>query len=142
MRVLYDVNALLALLDRNHSSQLTVSTWFADNIETGWSSCPLTQNGYQRIVSQPRYRNAVSLLEAFERLREATSTPYHQFLPDDISLLDAALVRHQDLLSYRQLTDVYLLALAVAHNARFPTLDTRIPMNAVRGATEEHLVVI
>ena len=142
MRALYDVNALLALLDRNHSAFIPVSSWFAVNIEYGWASCPLTQNGYLRVVSQTRYRNAVSLFEAFERLQEATSTQFHQFISDDISLLDDTLVDARRLSGHRQLTDVYLLALAVKHGARLVTLDRRIPLNAVRGATENNLVVI
>lgn len=77
-----------------------------------------------------------------ERLRAATSTPYHQFIPDDISILDDALVDTRQLSGHRQLTDVYLLSLAVAHDARLVTLDRRIPLNAVRGAIEGHLVVI
>ena len=142
MRDLYDVNALLALLDRNHSAYIRVSTWFAANFEQGWASCPLTQNGYLRVVSQPRYKNAVSLLDAFERLREATSTRFHQFIADDVSLLDDTLVEATRLSGHRQLTDVYLLALAVKHSARLVTLDRRIPLNAVREARENNLVVI
>ena len=77
-----------------------------------------------------------------ERLRAAVSTEYHRFIPDDISLLDDALVDAGRLLGHQQLTDAYLLALAVAHDARLVTLDTRIPVDAVRGANESHLVVI
>lgn len=79
---------------------------------------------------------------ALERLWSATSTTYHQFIADDISILDETLVDTRRLSGHRQLTDVYLLALAVAHGARLVTLDRRIPFNAVRGATDEHLVVI
>jgi predicted nucleic acid-binding protein len=43
---------------------------------------------------------------------------------------------------HRQLTDLYLLALAVAHQGRFITFDARIPVTAVRGARPEHLVSI
>ncbi len=84
----------------------------------------------------------LSLTESYERLLAATSTQYHQFIADDISLLDGALVRYRDLSSYRQLTDVYLLALAVAHDARLVTLDTHIPLSAVRDANESHLAEI
>lgn len=52
------------------------------------------------------------------QLLAATSTQHHQFIADDISLLDGMLVRFRDLSGHRQLTDVYLLALAVTHNAR------------------------
>lgn len=142
MRALYDVNALIALLDRNHSAHPSVASWHITHMEQGWVSCPLTQNGCLRILSQSQYANSVSLEEAFVLLQAAVSTPYHQFLADDVSILDDALVDARRMSGHRQLTDVYLLALAVAHDARLVTLDTRIPLNPVRGATEEHLVVI
>ena len=142
MRALLDVNVLIALLDENHTHHATVSGWFADHIEHGWASCPLTQNGCVRIVSQPRYPNALGVAEAVMRLQEAVATPWHQFLPDDVSLLDDSVVDRHHLLGPRQLTDIYLLALAAAHGARLVTLDKSVSLVAVRGASEEHLTVI
>ena len=142
MRSLYDVNFLIAFLDKNHKFHDAVSSWFTDNVEQGWASCPLTQNGYLRIRSQPDYPHPVSLAQACEQLLAATSTEHHHFITDDISLLDDTLVRFRVLSSYRQLTDVYLLALAVKHDARLVTLDTRIPLRAVHGANEGHLAGI
>ena len=142
MRSLYDVNFILALLDRGHESQDLVSGWFNANLQEGWSSCPLTQNGYLRIRSQSSYHNSISLAEAHDQLLDAISSPYHQFIADDISLLDDTLVKFRTLSSHRQLTDVYLLALAVAHDATLVILDTRISLATVRGATEDHLTVL
>ena len=142
MADLYDVNALLALFDEEHEKHDPVNERFDRNIAHGWASCPLTQNGYLRIRSQPGYPRPLSLAEAYEQLQDATSSQHHQFIADDISLLDDTLVRFRDLAGPRQLTDVYLLAVAVAHGARLVTLDRRIPLGAVRGATEGHLVVI
>ena len=142
MRALLDVNVLIALLDENHTHHASVSDWFANHIEYGWASCPLTQNGCVRIISQPRYPNALGVAEAVMRLREAVSTPWHQFLPDDVSLLDDDVVDRLQLLGPRQLTDLYLLALAVAHGARLVTLDKSVSFVAVRGAGEEHLVLV
>ena len=142
MRALFDVNILIALLDENHAHHATVSDWLSDHIERGWASCPLTQNGCVRIISQPRYPNALGVAEAVIRLREAVSTPWHQFVPDDLSLLDDDVVDRLQLLGPRQLTDVYLLALAVAHDARLVTLDKSVSFAAVRGASEERLVVV
>ena len=82
------------------------------------------------------------MVEALARLRAAVSTPYHRFISDDISILDDTRVDTRRISGHRQLTDVYLLALAVAHGARLVTLDTRIPLSAARGATDEHLVVL
>ena len=142
MRALYDVSTLLALLDHHHPRHDDVSEWVEVNIEQGWASCPLTQNGYLRIRSQPSYSRPLSLAEAYEQLLDATSSQHHQFIADNISLLHDRLVRFRGLTGPRQLTDVYLLALAVTHDARMVTLDTRILLTSVVGATEDHLAVI
>ena len=142
MRALLDVNVLVALLDENHANHSAVSDWFVSHVEQGWASCPLTQNGCLRILSQPAYPNRLGIAETVERLRSAVSTHYHQFVADDISLLDDAVVYGGSLSGPKQITDVYLLALAVAHGIRFVTLDKRISLAAVREAREESFVVI
>lgn len=142
MLALLDVNVLIALLDENHTQNTAASAWFEDNVESRWASCPLTQNGCVRIIAQPGYPNAIGLTDALSRLQRAVSTPYHQFIPDDISLLDDAVVDRKHLLGHRQLTDVYLLALANAHDARLVTLDKSVPLSAVRGAAVDSLFVI
>ena len=142
LAILYDKSCLIVLLDKNHVSHQAVATWHIANMAQGWLSCPLTQNGCLRILSQPSYANTVSVADAFDLLQAAVATEYHQFIPDDISLLDNSLVDDRRLLGHRQIADAYLLALAVAHNARLATLDRRISLDAVHGANENHLVVI
>ena len=142
MRALLDVNVLIALLDENHTHHAAASDWLEERIESGWASCPLTQNGCVRILSQPRYPNALGVGEAMARLQAAVSTPHHRFIADDVSLLDDAVVERRRLSGPRQVTDVYLLALAVAHGARMVTFDKSVPLSAVRGASEGSLVAI
>ena len=142
MRTLYDTSCLIGLLDKNHVSHQAVAAWHIANMAQGWFSCPITQNGGLRILSQPSYANTVSLADAFELVQAAVATEYHQFISDDISLIDDTLVHARRLSGHRQVTDVYLLALAEAHDARLVTLDTRVPLGAVHGANESHLVVI
>ena len=142
MRALLDVSVLIALLDENHINHLVVSDWLASHIEQGWASCPLTQNGCVRILSGDKYPNRLHIVDAVERLRTAVSTFYHQFIADDISLLNQSVVNGGNLAGPNQITDVYLLALAVSHGTRFVTLDRRVPLSAVREAWEGSLVVI
>ena len=71
MRALLDVNVLIALLDENHVHHAAALDWLAERIESGWASCPLTQNGCVRILAQPRYPNALSVGEAMVRLQAA-----------------------------------------------------------------------
>jgi uncharacterized protein len=109
----------------------------------GWASCPLTQNGFVRVFSQPTYRQGgVSAAAALDLLREATSSSDHVFWPDDISLLDSVLFDPERILGPKQLTDIYLLGLATKNDGRFATFDRSIPRSAVYPAEPRHLVVI
>lgn len=141
-RALLDVNVLIALLDADHVSHHAAMAWFAANAPFGWASCPITQNGCLRIMSTPGYRNAHAISEVAQRLREATADPSHAFWSDDLSLLDPTLVDTTRVHGARQLTDAYLLALAVQHDGRLVTFDRAIPLAAVCGATAGHLVVL
>jgi toxin-antitoxin system PIN domain toxin len=142
MRALLDINVLLALLDADHVDHQRAQEWLSGEIQHGWASCALTQNGFVRIVSQPRYPSPVSPFEAIERLRRATSTEYHEFWPCSISLLEDRRINSGHVHGPRQVTDVYLLALAVEHRGRFVTFDRSIPLSAAPGATPAHLVVV
>ncbi|WP_459943298.1 PIN domain-containing protein, partial [Deferrisoma palaeochoriense] len=77
-----------------------------------------------------------------ERLRAATEHPAHRFWAADVSLLDTGRVRWSRLVGHRQVTDAYLLALAVKNGGRFVTFDRRVALDAVTDARPEHLVVI
>jgi predicted nucleic acid-binding protein len=77
-----------------------------------------------------------------ERLTEAVATAHHRFWPDDISVLDADIADRTRIHGPRQVTDVYLLALAVRHRGRFVSFDASIPLAAVRGAEQKHLVAL
>jgi uncharacterized protein len=142
MRALLDVNVLIALLDANHVHHARSTRWLDSNASQGWASCPLTQNGCVRILSQPSYPNTVSAAEVAARLYEATQGAAHVFWPDSISVLAPDAIDWPLLLSPRHLTDAYLLALAVEHRGCLVTLDESVPISAVKGAKDKHLVVI
>lgn len=142
MRALLDVNVLIALLDANHLHHQRAMHWLHQHIQHGWASCPLTQNGCIRIMSQSGYPNATPPNDIASRLREAVHTSHHQFWADELSLLDPQLVDWQQLLFSRQLTDAYLLALAVRHDGVLVTLDQHIRPSAVHGAKARHMQVL
>lgn len=142
MRALLDVNVLIALLDAAHVHHALAHRWLARELAHGWASCPLTQNGCIRIMSQPAYPGAVRSAEVAQRLAEAASDPGHEFWPDDVNLLDSGAVNWQRVLGHRQVTDAYLLALAVRHGGRLVTFDRRIVVEAVAGAQNRHLATL
>ncbi len=142
MRALLDVNVLIALLDQGHAHHAAARAWLEANIDQGWASCPMTQNGCIRIMSQPAYPGTLPPAQIADRLRAAVETPFHAFWPDDLSLLAADAFEWTAILGSRQITDAYLLALSVRKTGRFVTFDQAVPLQAVAGAGERHLVVL
>ncbi len=67
---------------------------------------------------------------------------HHEFWPDDVSLLDERVVDATRIHGPRQITDLYLLALAVRHDGAFVTFDGSIAVNAVHGAVKRHLTTL
>jgi toxin-antitoxin system PIN domain toxin len=142
MRALFDVNVLIALLDADHALHASATRWFGDHVRRGWASSPITQNGCVRVMSHQGYPNPLPPRAVIERLAEATATPHHEFWPDDVSLIDPRVADAARVHGPRQITDLYLLALAVRHDGRFVTFDGAVASTAVRGATSKHLVVL
>ena len=142
MIALLDVSALIALIDPAHTEHLTVHAWFARESHRGWATCPLTENGALRIVSHPKYPNTPGAPSAVApALHSLLGQPSHVFWPDDISLLNTPLVDVDRLLTSGQLTDSYLLALAVSRGGRLATLDRRLVASAVKdGKAALHLI--
>ncbi len=142
MRALLDVNVLIALLDADHVSHRAARSWFAEHAALGWASCAITQNGCVRIMSHPGYLNARPVAEVAHRLRLATAQSIHEFWAESVSVLEPSRIDPTRIHGPRQLTDVYLLALAVARNGRLVTFDRSLAVSAVIGATDAHLVVL
>jgi len=140
VRALLDVSVLVALLDAAHVHHPDAWRWLERELAHGWASCPLTQNGCVRVMSSPAYPGARAPAEVAARLAEATADPSHAFWPADLSLLSGDVLRWDRILGHRQITDAYLLALAVRHGGRFVTLDRRVRPGLVRGARRGHLV--
>ena len=142
MRALLDVNVLIALLDADHSLHATAVEWFGIHGKEGWASCPITQNGCARIMSSASYPNSLPVKAVVERLTEAAAHKLHAFWGDDVSLLDPTVVDAGRIHGPKQLTDIYLLALAVFHGGCLVTFDKAIALQAVPKAQKKNLVVI
>jgi toxin-antitoxin system PIN domain toxin len=142
MRALLDVNVLIALLDSDHTSHGVALMWFAKHAREGWASSPITQNGCVRVMSNPSYPNALPVQAVMKRLADACEEDVHEFWSDEVSLLHPNVVDSTRIHGPRQLTDIYLLALAVEQEGRLVTFDTGVPLAVVRNATADNLVVL
>jgi toxin-antitoxin system PIN domain toxin len=131
---LLDVNVLVALIDQDHPFHAAAHSWFAANQNAGWATCPITENGVLRILSGPQYAGIPQRLsEVIASVLSLRQVAGHVFWPDDISLVDAAMIQTAELRSARQITDAYLLALAVHHGGQLATFDRRLRSDAVIG---------
>ena len=133
---------LIALLDSDHASHASAIGWFSKHARTGWASCPITQNGCIRILSNPGYPNPLPVQALVDHLADACHEEIHEFWPDGVSLLDSDAVDSTRIHGPRQLTDIYLLALAVQHRGKLVTFDTGITLEAVRQATTQNLLIL
>jgi uncharacterized protein len=142
VRALLDVNVLVALHDPQHVHHDMAVDWLETHAAEGWASCPITQNGCLRVLSLPVYPNARRAGELIAALGPSFASELHEFWPDDISLMQEGCLLTEHVHGHRQLTDLYLLALAVHRKGCFVTFDARIPVSAVIGARAEQLVLL
>ncbi|MEQ1866072.1 MAG: TA system VapC family ribonuclease toxin [Micropepsaceae bacterium] len=140
LRALFDVNVLIALLDEQHIGHRAATDWLRHNLDAGWASCPITENGTARIMASPGYPNPLPVAEVLSRLAQAMDGGDHRFWPDDVSLTDSSIFDVGALLGPKQITDRYLLALAVRNSGRLVTFDQSMRPTAVEGAKAKHLV--
>ena len=144
MRALLDVNVVIALLDPDHAFHERAHDWWATQTKLGWASCPITENGVVRVMSNPHYSQKARFTpgDLISRLQKFAEQTNHEFWPDDVSLRDDTVFATGRIHSSRQLTDLYLLGLAVRHGGRLATFDKGIPVSAARSAKIENLGVI
>jgi len=142
MRSLFDVNTLIALFDPEHLHHRLALAWWSQNRESGWASCALTENGFVRVISSPGYPRPRSLADALQVLSAQVAQPGHVFWHDNISITDPDVFDRNRILGPKQITDAFLLALAARNGGRLVTFDRGVPLAAVRGAEQRHLVVV
>jgi len=140
---LLDVNVLIALFDPDHVHHDVAHDWFAEDGHAGWATCPLTENGLVRIVANlPKRGEFLPVPEVAAMLERFCASGGHHFWPDTLSLTDDRVFDTAQVRGYRQITDVYLLGLAVKHGGRLITFDAGVRLGAVKGATSGSLGVI
>ena len=140
---LLDVNVLVALFDPAHPDHEEAHAWFGRHSRRGWATCPVTVNGCVRVLSSPAYRSVeATAAEVVAHLRVLCSQRGHHFWSEGVSLLDETLFRPELIAGHQQVTDLYLLGLAVRQHGRLATFDRSIPVKAVIGAGADHLAFL
>ncbi len=123
MVCLLDVNMMIALAWPSHVHHRKAQAWFSKNASLGWATCPLTQCAFVRISSNQKIiPDAVTPKEALALLEDVVKHANHTFWTNDISILEDH-IPSDLLVGHRQITDAYLLGLAIRHGGRLVTLD-------------------
>ena len=121
---LLDVNVLVALAWPTHVHHAAAHAWFDRNRKAGWATCPVTQAGFVRVVSNASFSpDALTPREAFSHLGKIVALAGHVFWPDDTPLIGSRFVAEDKLVGFRQVTDAHLLAVALRHRGVLVTFD-------------------
>lgn len=124
---LLDTNALIALAWPVHVHHQATRRWFARHGAAAWATCPITQSGFVRISSHPGiFRDAVQPETALTLFKEMATHPGHRFWADTLTMTDPAFQFPSLLTGHRQITDAYLLALAIHNKGTLATWDKAI----------------
>ena len=140
---LLDVNVLIALLWEEHPFHKACAEWFVRSREAGWATCPITEAGCVRVLSAPAFTaNPPSVQAAIRLIQAATeSGSAHHFWTDDLPL-SAVGKRWHNRLGSKQVTDAYLLALAIHNQGQLVTFDRRMLTLAPEGSPERKALLI
>jgi uncharacterized protein len=142
-RALLDTSVLIALCDPSHTMHEASLAWL-DRATDGIATCPIVENGAVRILSQPKYAvtQPISTFEAVLAVRQIRLVDRYEFWSDSVSVLSEDVFDSTLLVGPSQVTDAYLLALAVKNSGVLVTLDTRLMLSAVIGASREYVLTI
>ena len=142
MTFLLDVNVLIALIDPTRVGHDAAHNWFGATGSASWATCPITENGVIRVVGHPKYPNSAGSPAAVAPLvTRLRALPGHVFWKDDLSLMKSDLLNVDQIMTPGQVTDSYLLALAVSNKGQLATLDRRLSTTAVRrGKAALHII--
>lgn len=141
---LLDVNVLIALAWPQHVHHNAAHRWFERVGTKAWATCPLTQLAFVRISSNRRIiPEAVTPHDAAALLESMTALPNHRFWSDDLPALPALKSSGIALTGHRQVSDVYLLALARKHGGKLATFDRGIAeLGPQRQQQERYLALL
>jgi hypothetical protein len=121
---LLDTNVLIALTSDEHEHYAVAQRWFTSLVNQEWGICPLTEAGFVRIVTNPASRPALqSCAEAVEFLNDLAQRPGYRYWPITESWATLTASFAARIFGHQQVTDAYLLGLAIREDGILVTFD-------------------
>ncbi len=126
-KYLLDLNTLIALAEPDHEFHKQAGKWFQAEGKENWGVCPLTEAGFIRITIHPKYRPATrTVQQATAILASFAKHPGYRYWPivDSWATLTAPFSAR--IFGHQQVTDAYLLGLAIREHGVLVTFDSAI----------------
>jgi len=141
-RTLLDVNVLIALLEPGHDFFQRAQEWFSSSGKDDWGVCPLTEIGLVRITTNPSFHPGPRTPEeAIAALEKLATRPGYRYWPltDSWAALTAPFAAR--ITGHQQVTDAYLLGLAIKENGVLVTFDRGLKFLAGRQFARNLLIL-
>jgi toxin-antitoxin system PIN domain toxin len=125
VKYLADVNVLIALLDEDHIHHQIVARWFDASAHDEFCVCAFTEAGFLRVTTNPK-AGLHSIEEALDALKSLDNHAGYRFWPMAegwVALVEPFCERVH---GHQQITDAYLLGLAVKKGGVLVTLDKAV----------------
>jgi toxin-antitoxin system PIN domain toxin len=121
---LLDVNVLIALAEPEHVHHQTVMKWF-NTPGLDWGLCAFSEAGFLRVTTNPK-AGSHSVQESTRVLADLANHRGYRFWPISAGWAALAAPFHERVFGHQQITDAYMLGLAVKENGVLVTMDKAI----------------
>ena len=126
-RNLLDLNVLIALTEPGHIHHQRAQEWLKMSGQSDWGVCPLTEAGFVRVTTNPSYRPVPrSMEQAMAILQMMKAYPGYSFWEIEESWVTLTAPFAARIFGHQQVTDAYLLGLAIKNNGVLVTFDEAI----------------
>ena len=142
-KTILDLNVLIALADQRHDMHHLAHSWYVSSGKVDWGICPFTEAGFVRVTTNPSFRpsphsfaRSTALLQSIKRL------PGYRFWEIRESWVTLTTPFAARISGHQQVTDAYLLGLAIKEEGVLVTFDRGIRYMAGAEFSKNVLVLV
>lgn len=118
------MNVLIALVESRHAHYRKAQEWFNSSGKNAWAVCPLTEAGFIRVTTKPAYRPVPRSMDQAKAILEMMKGyPGYSYWEIDESWITLTAPFAARIVGHQQVTDAYLLGLAIKKNGALVTFD-------------------
>jgi toxin-antitoxin system PIN domain toxin len=140
LKFLLDVNVLFALAEPTHVHHRTVMRWF-NTPSLDWGLCAFSEAGFLRVATNPK-SGSYTVKDAAEVLKGLAAHPGYRYWPVTAGWLTLAAPFRERVFGHQQITDAFLLGLAVKEHGVLVTLDKAFKFLAGERYSKHLLVLV